>query len=85
MIIGNFKAKMDKKEFSRDAAGKETIHNVTNDNGTRMNQLASILNTFIVQGTAYQPYLSISLWMERLGARNTSYRIRRRPGINNNR
>jgi hypothetical protein len=48
MIVGDFNAKIGKEERNEGVAGKETIHDTTNDNGAKICDLAAATNTFIV-------------------------------------
>jgi endonuclease/exonuclease/phosphatase family metal-dependent hydrolase len=48
MIVGDFNAKIGKKERNEGVAGKATIHDTTNDNGAKICDLAAATNTFIV-------------------------------------
>lgn len=48
IIAGDFNAKIGKEEYNEKVSGKETIHNTTSDNGSRVCNLAAMTNTFIV-------------------------------------
>jgi hypothetical protein len=48
MIVGDFNAKIGKEERNEGVAGKETIHDTTNNNGAKICDLAAATNTFIV-------------------------------------
>lgn len=48
LLLGDFNAKLGKEEFLKTVAGKETIHEVTTDNGIRLSFLAAQLGMFIV-------------------------------------
>ncbi|XP_068912075.1 craniofacial development protein 2-like [Tenebrio molitor] len=48
MIVGDFNAKIGKEERNEGVAGKETIHDTTNNNGANICDLAAATNTFIV-------------------------------------
>ncbi|KAH0817300.1 hypothetical protein GEV33_005491 [Tenebrio molitor] len=48
MIVGDFNAKIGKEERNEGVAGKETIHDITNNNGAKICDLAAATNTFIV-------------------------------------
>lgn len=46
--MGDFNAKIGKEDYNRNVAGKETIHETTNDNGGEICNLAAATNTYIV-------------------------------------
>ncbi|KAH0816656.1 hypothetical protein GEV33_006135 [Tenebrio molitor] len=48
MIVGDFNTKIGKEERNEGVAGKETIHDTTNDNAAKICDLAAATNTFIV-------------------------------------
>jgi exonuclease III len=44
LIVGDINAKIGKEEYLRNVAGKETVHEITNDNGNRICNLATGMN-----------------------------------------
>lgn len=48
ILIGDFNAQIGIEEQNKNVAGRETIHNKTNDNGEKLCNLAAITNTFIM-------------------------------------
>jgi len=48
IIFGDINAQIGKEDHIREVAGKETIHNITNDNGNRICNLAAAMNLIIV-------------------------------------
>lgn len=48
LLVGDFNAKVGREVFNSKVAGKETIHDNTNDNGNRLCNLATSLNSLIV-------------------------------------
>lgn len=48
IVLGDFNAKIGKEYYLRNVAGRETIHETTTDNGTRLSNLAEEIDLFIV-------------------------------------
>ncbi|XP_072403364.1 uncharacterized protein [Diabrotica undecimpunctata] len=48
ILLGDFNAKIGKEDTNREIAGKETIHQNTNNNGRRICNLAAATDTFII-------------------------------------
>ncbi|KAK4873795.1 hypothetical protein RN001_013155 [Aquatica leii] len=49
IVVGDFNAKIGRKDFIKDVAGKETIHETTSDNGINLCHLATQTGTYIVR------------------------------------
>ncbi|KAK4881093.1 hypothetical protein RN001_004412 [Aquatica leii] len=48
IVLGDYNAKIGREDFIKDVAGKETIHEITTDNGMRLCHLATEMDMYII-------------------------------------
>ncbi|XP_057666796.1 craniofacial development protein 2-like [Diorhabda carinulata] len=62
IVLGDFNAQIGQEDYIKQVAGKHTVHNVTNDNGTRLCNLA-ISTNMVISSTKFQhPYHHKVTW-----------------------
>jgi hypothetical protein len=64
----DFRAKIGKEEYQKEAAGKYSVHCISNDNGKLLGQLATI-NGFMITSTTV-PHKNIQLGTWRIPGSN---------------
>ncbi|XP_056640929.1 craniofacial development protein 2-like [Diorhabda sublineata] len=62
IVLGDFNAQIGQDDYIKQVAGKHTVHNVTNDNGTRLCNLAISTNMVISSIKFQHPYHHKVTW-----------------------